>query len=338
MVIAVLRRQPALGLWTQWDGKWYLGIAAHGYHWGLHGKSALAFFPLYPLLVRVGMNLPLPSTFVALTLSNLAFAGALFYLYRLVALERGSAPARTSVWLMALFPTAFFTFAPYTEALFLLCAIGALYHARRGQAVEAGLWMAAAILTRSTGIILVPAVLLALGSVHWRRWLHALAPSLLAGIAYLDYLVSQRLSLAALLDAEQAWHRTWTFPWMGFAASIEWLADHGSRLLPWAVENILQLCVTLMFLALTALAWRYLDQPARVYCVGFWLLVLTSPEWRNGYYAPFSSMDRFVLSLFPLAGWAAAHVPVRRPAFLATTSTAAMLAAAAVHLSGGWVG
>ena len=56
VVALVLRRSP-LSLWQQYDAKWYLGIATHGYGWslygGLRGHSSLAFFPLYPLLVHV---------------------------------------------------------------------------------------------------------------------------------------------------------------------------------------------------------------------------------------------------------------------------------------------
>lgn len=47
------------GVWpvlaTQWDADWYLGIAQHGYthHLGTrYDANNLAFFPLYPLLVK----------------------------------------------------------------------------------------------------------------------------------------------------------------------------------------------------------------------------------------------------------------------------------------------
>ena len=61
-------------------------------------------------------------------------------------------------------------------------------------------------------------------------------------------------------------------------------------------------------------------------------------EWRDGYFAPFSSVDRFVLTLFPLAGWLASRLAPRPFALWIAVSSALMVGAAAVHLSGGWVG
>ncbi|MEU9385731.1 hypothetical protein AB0D38_34320, partial [Streptomyces sp. NPDC048279] len=51
-------RHPLTLLGRSWDSVWYLGIAAHGYGRTLYFRpdvvhSDLAFFPLYPGLVRV---------------------------------------------------------------------------------------------------------------------------------------------------------------------------------------------------------------------------------------------------------------------------------------------
>src|SRR5438270_13847999 len=48
----VIRGLPPLTLWNQWDALWYTGIAGSGYHFSLHGKPALAFFPLFPMLLH----------------------------------------------------------------------------------------------------------------------------------------------------------------------------------------------------------------------------------------------------------------------------------------------
>src|SRR3954462_1634598 len=37
-----------LGVWSRWDGQWYLQIASVGYH---SGDGTTAFLPLYPWLV-----------------------------------------------------------------------------------------------------------------------------------------------------------------------------------------------------------------------------------------------------------------------------------------------
>jgi hypothetical protein len=334
-----VRHRSPLALWNQWDTKWYLGIALHGYHWSLHGKSALAFFPLYPLLIHITVGwFRIPGLVSGLLLANAASFGALLYLYFFVNLEWGETAARRSVWLTAVFPTAFFTFAPYTEALFLLCATGALYHIRREQVWRAGFWIAAALLTRSTGIILIPAALVALRPLRPRTLLLILLPSLCAVAVFLHYLVGERIPLRALLVAQRAWHRGLTYPWTGFTASLQWLSGHAVRHVPWAIEDVLQLGVTVLFLGLTILAWRSLSRVTAAYCACFWLLTLTVPEWLDGYYAPFSSVDRFILALIPLAGWAAARLHREQFHRLGLLSTVLMLGSAAVHLGGGWVG
>ena len=35
-----------------WDSGWYFDIAQRGYYWSASGQSSLAFFPLYPMLMR----------------------------------------------------------------------------------------------------------------------------------------------------------------------------------------------------------------------------------------------------------------------------------------------
>jgi len=336
-VMAAVRGQSPLEIWNQWDTTWYLGIAAHGYHWGINGKSALAFFPLYPLLIHVGSLGGSPSLAFAMLAANLAGGGALMYLYLWTSADRGAEVARRTVWLFALFPTAVFTIAPYTESLFLLCAIGSMYHARRQQSLLAGLWMAGAIMTRSTGFILVPALILAVRPQRVRTWSALVMPTCAAAGGYLTYLAVLGFNPVHVLGSQRGWHRTLTFPWTGFTASLHWLIHHGSYL-PWTSENLLQMGTVLFFLFLTVRAWKEIDASSAVYCLGFWLIVLCTPEWQDGFYAPFMSTDRFVLALFPIVAWGATKLVGRRYRMVLVASATSMVVAATVHLAGGWVG
>ena len=337
VALAMLRHRSPVALWDVLDAQWYTGIATHGYAWSLDGKPALAFFPLYPALIHLGMGLGIPPVVSGLVISNLCAVGALFYLRALIAQQWGPTIARRGVWLVALFPTAFFTFAPYTEALFLLTAGAVLYHAQRGQSMVAGLWLAAAVLTRSTAVILfAPLLMSVLGQ---RRTLAvAFVPALGATAAYLAYLLWERLPLWQVIGSEERWHRSFTYPWAGFSASLHYLVYHATYNAGWTAENLLQLATCVLFLGLAYAAWRSLTPQVAVYVAGFWVLVLCTPEWRDGYFAPFSSVDRFVLALFPLAGWVAGRLAPRPFAVWVAVSGALMTGAAAVHLSGGWVG
>jgi hypothetical protein len=373
---AILTGQSALRIWNHWDARWYVGIATHGYNWSIAGKPAVAFFPLYPLLIHAGEWLGLHGLVAGMLISNVAFAGALFYVYRLVGEEKGEHVASRTVWCLALFPTAFFTFASYSESLYLLCAVAALYYARHGRYLLTAGWLAAVVLTRPTGALVIPAVLAALYLQRRDLRTHAapdhpvargelrliasdtgrqslrepITPSLLiqAGLVllpalagfcfYLAYLSAQRVPLGLLLVAQRSWHRSLTFPWTGMTSSINWLIHHGPHNFPWAFENVLEGAVTVLCLTLTVLAWKRMRWDMRLYCLGFWVLILTTPEWRDGYHAPFSSVDRFVLTLFPVFAWVAERTPdilLRRFAVIAIATMAAMTS---TYLAGGWIG
>ena len=118
----------------RWDSVWFLAIADSGYGDG----AREAFFPLYPLLVRLA-GVPLGSALIGGALLSTALLGvALVLLHRLVALDHARAVARNAVLVTALFPMSFFFSAVYSESLFLALSIGAVYAARRERWTWAG--------------------------------------------------------------------------------------------------------------------------------------------------------------------------------------------------------
>ena len=68
----------------------------------------------------------------ALLVSNIAFFGSLLVLYDLTIREFSEPVARRAIVYIAIFPTAFFFFAPYSESLFLLLSLVAFREARLG--------------------------------------------------------------------------------------------------------------------------------------------------------------------------------------------------------------
>ena len=124
-------------LTNAWDAGWYISIARDGYD--VSAQAAVqhnyAFFPLLPLLMRllVGAGHP-PSDYglAGTAISHLAFLGALIVLYRLtVAVFRDRDMARRTVWIVAVSPWSFVFSLAYTESLFLLLSVTALWYAWR---------------------------------------------------------------------------------------------------------------------------------------------------------------------------------------------------------------
>jgi hypothetical protein len=155
-----------LASWNHWDGLWYIHIAQAGY-WN---EQPTAFFPLYPILIKVTtLIFGQHWLFAAMLVSNLGSLLAFIGIGLLAAHEDHSeAAAVRAIRVTIAYPLAFFLVAPYTEGLFLGFAALSLYTARRGLWRWAALWAFLAGLTRPTGIVLLPALAWELG--RQRGW------------------------------------------------------------------------------------------------------------------------------------------------------------------------
>ncbi len=152
-----------------WDGAWYRSIV----EWGYSGveRQGIRFFPGYVLLGRLADAVLPGGTAVALiVVANVSALVAMALLLRLVREVTGDGGlAGRVVWLTACFPSAFVLVWAYSEALFLVLAVGTfLALARRHWWCAAGL-AAAAALTRPTGVFLALAAL----ASAWPGWLSA---------------------------------------------------------------------------------------------------------------------------------------------------------------------
>ncbi len=91
------------------------------------------FFPLLPLLMAiVSRGLGGDVNLAGRVINGVAFILKLTGLWQLVRHDFDTETADRMVLYLAVFPTAFFFFAPFTEALFLVSAVWALLGARRG--------------------------------------------------------------------------------------------------------------------------------------------------------------------------------------------------------------
>jgi hypothetical protein len=153
------------------DARWYLDIAENGYErasFNTRTAHNWAFFPLYPVIVRLAANITKELALTGMVLSNVFFFAALVILHK-TTLEFGfdKSVANRSIFYLAAFPTSYFYSVPMTESLFLLLTVIAFYAAKRNQWFGAGLAAGLASATRFAGIVLLPS--LALGYWEWRR-------------------------------------------------------------------------------------------------------------------------------------------------------------------------
>lgn len=160
---------------TPWDNQWYVRIALHGYPHGFSyadGRltgNTLAFFPLYPAVVRlVAVVTGLGGQAASVTAAWLASAGAAVAVHRLATRLYGSRAALFLVLLVFTQPMAISLWIGYSESLFLLLSALCLLAAHRRSWLVAGCFALLAGLTRSTGVALAAALAVAAVPAMWR--------------------------------------------------------------------------------------------------------------------------------------------------------------------------
>jgi Mannosyltransferase (PIG-V) len=295
--------------WERFDALWFLRIATAGY---TEGDGSAAFFPLYPMLIRIASPVlgghPLAA---GILISNAAFLGALIVLYFLTASEFDEPVARRTILYLAIFPTAYFFLAPYSESLFLLLVVTSLWAARRRKWAVAGVAGALAAATRNVGVLLILPLALEAVLQHRERgdrlatrllWSAAVA---VGTIAYLVFWQGFGGDALAPVHQQTTWQREATFPLAtavsGTREAFRWIGIYpgGYHLLDWLIvvpAVAAAVWATMRTrLPFAAYAWASLLAP---------LSLVFAPR-------PFMSFPRFLLAVFPLF-WATAVWAGRR--------------------------
>ena len=141
---------------VRWDAGHYLTIAMDGYIY-----PNMAFFPLYPLLVKF-LNFFIGNIILSgLMISWVSLFLAIFFLFKLIVFKfKDKNIAYLSIIFLLIFPFAIFYSTIYTEALFLFLTIAAFYFSEKKNWLLVGLLACLASATRIFGIILFPVFLL----------------------------------------------------------------------------------------------------------------------------------------------------------------------------------
>ncbi len=293
---------------ARWDAGWYRSISVDGYFWDrATGAGNAAFFPLYPILVRVLAATGLPFFWAATVLSHAAFFASVVLLQRLQTLRSGSHAGQFELFALITFPWAFFLLAPYSEALFLALALGAFLAAHTHRWGLVALLGFLAGLTRLFGLALVPPLLLlafrrdpasvAPRATAWfPRAIAAIAPAV--GFAsFASWLAFRFRDPLAFLHAQQSgWGRG--TGWAGLQASIRAVADN-IRDRGWLhLGPAVDLSVVLLLFAAVAYAIRSRRLVDAAYASSGLALILVSGS--------LLSAGRYALVLFPVFGLLAA--------------------------------
>lgn len=305
--------QPLAGLWARWDSQWYEWIIQEGYWLRPGQRSNVAFFPLYPLLVKGLMPLTGNSSLLAgFIISNVSFLLALVFLYRLTELEFGNGgTAARAVLYIAVFPTSFFFSMFYTESLFLLLVVAAVYFGRRHLWVWAVLMGIMATATRIVGVLVIGILVWEWLRVHgwtletihhrqsWRNlgrglrrdWLTLLILFLIpAGLlSYMVFLQMEFRDALAFQSVQIGWGRVNVGPLAVVLEDLRLLVNDG--LTAGNIARILNLGTVALTLFTVPFIWRRLGAGYALYVLLALLIPLSSGS---------QSILRYALVSFPL--------------------------------------
>ncbi|MFF0022278.1 hypothetical protein ACWERY_34410 [Streptomyces sp. NPDC004082] len=296
-------RHPLALLGRSWDSAWYLGIAAHGYGRTLQAgpevvRSDLAFFPLYPALIRCVTALtPLSGGAAALLVAWAAAAAAAYGIYLVGARLRGRAVATVLVLLWGLLPHSVVLSMAYTEPVLTAFAAWSLYAVLTGRWLWAGTLAALAGLARPNGVAVAAAVLAAAAHELWRargrKVTHRLwTGAALAPLGWGGYVLwvglRERDPLGGYFAVQRLWGSRFDFG-RGSLGFVKHLLLHGDRF----VFPMTMVIVAAAVLLFALLALDRTPLPLLVHSGVLLLIALGG----SGF---FECKPRFLLPAFPL--------------------------------------
>ncbi|MBE1468486.1 mannosyltransferase family protein [Kibdelosporangium phytohabitans] len=334
-ILAGNRDRALFDVLKSWDGDWYLAIAENGYDnvparfvdaAGQHTPTTpLAFFPLYPMLIRVVAPITGSDTVAAALLVSLiagcAAAAGIFRIARIV-----DPRPKTGLLLVALWagsPMAITLSMAYTEALFTALAVWALVAVLEREWILAGLYTAIAGLARPSASVLVGTVALAAMLTVFREgrnWAAAACAVMcpIGLFAWWGYVANETGSLTGWFDIQRA---GWFSYFDGGAQTLKFVGEvlgSGNSLM----ETVTVLAVLAAVVLAVLIIRDRIPWPLSLYGGGTVLMVVVSAGISY-------SKARFLIPAFPLL------IPVAQG--LANRKSHTMYAAtAAFVLFGGW--
>lgn len=240
-----------------------------------------------------------------MVVSNLAAILCFWLFFILIRDQVSETAAQRAMYWLAVFPTTFLLFQPYTESMFFALLLGTLITIQRKQWWWAGLLAGLATVTRFLGILITVVfiweaynVIRQQKSLALRReWVIPLAASIAPALFFAFHLIALRYYFHAPLPWEAVsfvWGEKFGWPWAGFIGTIrEMIANPVLELQVGRIFNLLGAIFVPLALIATRkkvpVAWQLL----------FWLFYLSSVTKLSNAGA-FYSAFRYFLPIIPM--------------------------------------
>ena len=263
---------------SNWDGGHYLGIAESGYS----EKFQYAFFPLYPLTIKILNQITQNYLLSAILVSVGSIFLGLHLLYKLVAVDFDKKIAEKTVITLLFFPASFFLLTAYSEGLFFFLAVATFYLLRQNKLFWATIAAALASATRLVGLAVVAGLLIEVITIRGfnrKNWYLVLAP--LGFIIYCIFLYKQTGDPFYFITAENYWQRTLATPGVSFWETLKNISGRE-----------IDLAFAIFGVGFAIRSFRFLPPSLAIYSLLSVGIPLFTPT--------LSSMPRFLLPVFPI--------------------------------------
>jgi hypothetical protein len=300
------------GVFTQWDGLWYLEIVRSGYPRTIppnityfQEEARAAFFPLYPMLIRaVDFVVPGGDTMAALALNFVMGAVAVVLVGMLALRFTDVETAARSMMIFAVFPGSFVLSFAYSEATLIVLAAACLLLLHDERWVLAGVVGALATATRPNGLAVVAAcAVAAFIAIRRRRDWSSLAAPLISPLGFVGF----QAFLFWHTDESAAWWRVQREAWAeGTSFGITAVRRTYSFItnpLASPTDTITVATLVALGIALWCVWKRRLPPPLLAYSLVVIVLMLLP--------ATVTARPRFLFTAFPLVIPVAAWFPRR---------------------------
>jgi Glycosyltransferase family 87 len=300
------------GVFTQWDGLWYMEIVRNGYPTSIPPnityfqlEARAAFFPLFPMVVRVFDHIvPGGDTLAALSLNVILAVGGMIVVGHLARRLYDNDVAERAMVLFAVFPGSFVLSYAYAEALLILLAALCLWFLLDERWLLAGVTAALATATRPNGLALVAACAVAalIAIKRHRDWWSLLAPALapIGFVAFQGYLwFHTDESWAWFRVQRQAWREGTSFGGTAISNTFSFFTHP----LASPTDALTAVSMAALLLGLWCLWRKRLPLPMVAY-IGVVVVLMLLP-------ATVTARPRFLFTAFPLFISAAAWWPRR---------------------------
>ncbi len=283
---------------AKWDSVFYLNIAQHSYT----EPVSAAFFPLYPMLIKVVAAVTGSALTAAIIVSWSCLIGAIYFYLQLLKLlfKKLTEQALSNyLFLFLLFPSAVFLIAAYSESLFALLSLSSIYFVLKNRPGWAFLLAGLSSITRINGLFVL--LLVAILCFEKRLPLKQIALKSLSGIVpfglFLIFLAHRFHNPLQFLQAEKMWGH--------FNGSYVSSLAHSLNLF------------NLIGLAGIVVAVYYWSRRRRLGFAAYSLLYLLTPFISGS----FDGFNRYILMVFPLQ-WLLVELITKRPQLFTLTLAA----------------